>query len=447
MVTTVVTFGIAIVIISMIAYYSYVATIVTRSVAIVVIEVLVYVDFNIRASYTVVPVFCVVIRPFSLGSMGDMSCRRNKNIVTYGTYLRLGLGCLCTGSMSYGSIGYGTSCVLTYVPVVVCIGSPSFSEAVRLCGSYYCVTNATYYRCRAVAVVSLGSMSYGSIGYGTSCVLTYVPVVVCIGSPSFSEAVRLCGSYYCVTNATYYRCRAVAVVSLGSMSYGSIGYGTSCVLTYVPVVVCIGSPSFSEAVRLCIGCYCVTNATYYRCRAVAIVSLWSMSCYSGVLTACIVTGCVTCVIPCVGLSLNENLLATKLTEYRSFAIAVVLCRLVVALGGGRAGRHIVDNLNVSYVQSAILILSGSCNNNLRVICSSYGVNLIYKFRCGTTYYGYRTVTVSAARQGDDNCLNFCSVRSINCDGSAFLIETNAFCVYAGITGRCALCKYNRYVIV
>ena len=70
MVTTVVTFGIAIVIISMIAYYSYVATIVTRSVAIVVIEVLVYVDFNIRASYTVVPVFCVVIRPFSLGSMG-----------------------------------------------------------------------------------------------------------------------------------------------------------------------------------------------------------------------------------------------------------------------------------------------------------------------------------------------------------------------------------------
>ena len=336
MVTTVVTFGIAIVIISMIAYYSYVATIVTRSVAIVVIEVLVYVDFNIRASYTVVPVFCVVIRPFSLGSMGDMSCRRNKNIVTYGTYLRLGLGRLCTGSMSYGSIGYGTACVLTYVPVIVCIGSPSFSEVMRLCIGCYCVTDATYYRCRAVVIIVVGSMSYGSISYGTACVLTYVPVVVCIGSPSFSEVVRLCGS-----------------------------------------------------------CYCVTDATYYRCRAVAVVSLWSMSCYSGVLTACIVTGCVTCVIPCVSLTLNENLLATKLTEYRSFAIAVVLCRLVVALGCGRAGYELVD-LNSSTISLGTIIAREARVCSIVIIVSKVvsSVATLSYYTCNTICNNYLPATIS-----------------------------------------------------
>ena len=100
-----------------------------------------FIKLNFGATYTVVPVFCIVIRPFSLGSMGDMSCCRSENIITYGTYLRLGLGRLCAGSMSYGSIGCGTAVVLTYVPVAICIGSPSFSKVMtelicKFCAAY-----------------------------------------------------------------------------------------------------------------------------------------------------------------------------------------------------------------------------------------------------------------------------------------------------------------------
>ena len=125
----------------------------------------------------------------------SMSESRNNNLSAIGTGLCSSFGCRITGVVCFGSIGYGTAVILTYVPVIGFVIYKQAGEVMRVC-SLELVSARAYYSCSTVVIVCYVIVSYLGVGCGTTVVLTYVPVVSSIGYPCAGEVVTKlkCGS-------------------------------------------------------------------------------------------------------------------------------------------------------------------------------------------------------------------------------------------------------------